>query len=130
MKIKIESELEALLAKQIGFVKLPEPLREYRFAAVHVGLGPGIKQRLAMEQLKDWRFDFAWPAQKFAVEVEGVTSDGGRHQRIGGFIGDVEKYHAALGLGWTVYRTTGLLIKNGATILLIEKKLNQLMVLG
>lgn len=125
MKAKQFSEIEALLAKQIRYVKLPEPVREYRFAAEHVGLGPGLRQRLAFQQLRDWRFDFAWPDRRFAVEVEGVTEHGGRHQQIGGFIGDIEKYHAALSLGWTVYRTTGTLIKSGATISLIEKKLGQ-----
>lgn len=117
------SALEDMLAQQIKFVKLTPPQREYRFAAEHVGLGPGIKLRLAEHQLKDWRFDFAWPGYMFAVEVEGVTPQGGRHQRIGGYKEDLKKYHAALDLGWTVYRTSGALIKNGASIALIEKRL-------
>jgi len=120
---KTGSPLEELLAKQIYFVKAAVPVREYRFAAEHVGLGPGIKQRLAEHRLRDWRFDFAWPGHMFAVEVEGVTAQGGRHQRIGGFKDDIEKYHSALAMGWVVYRTTGFLIKSGATISLIEKRL-------
>lgn len=126
MKATRYSQAEEMLAKQIRFVKLPEPGREYRFAAEYVGLGSGIKDRLLQEGLHDWRFDFAWPGLLFAVEVEGVTAQGGRHQRIGGFLGDIEKYHAALSLGWIVYRTTGALIKNGAAISLIEKKIRQL----
>lgn len=117
------SALEAELAKQIRFVKAPPPVCEYRFAAEHVGLGPGIKQRLAEQGLRDWRFDFAWPDRMFAVEVEGISPQGGRHQSVGGFRQDIEKYHAALDLGWIVYRTTGTLIKSGATISLIEKRL-------
>ena len=31
-----------------------------------------------------WRFDFAWPAERVAVEIEGVHGGGGRHQRVDG----------------------------------------------
>ena len=51
-----------------------------------------------------WRFDFAWPDHRVAVEIEGVTRDGSRHQRIAGFLKDAEKYEAAQLAGWTVYR--------------------------
>ena len=54
-----------------------------------------------------WRFDFAWIEQKVAVEIEGLTQQGGRHQRIGGFLDDAEKYEMALLLGWSVYRVPG-----------------------
>ena len=121
--ISTMSALESLLAAQLHFIKAPVPVREYRFAAEHVGLGPGIKKRLAEARLQDWRFDFAWPEYMFAVEVEGVTVQGGRHQRIGGFKDDIEKYHSALAMGWVVYRTTDFLIKSGATLALIEKRL-------
>ena len=119
------SDIEELLATQIKFCKLPEPQREYRFAAEHVGMGPGVKDRLALHMLRDWRFDFAWPACMFAVEVEGISPQGGRHQSVGGVRRDIEKYHAALGLGWTVYRTERGLIKNGAAIAMIEKRIKE-----
>ena len=67
---------------------LPEPVREFRFHAT-----------------RKWRFDFAWPEQKVAVEIEGLG--GGRHQRRGGFIKDAEKYNAAQVAGWRVLRYTG-----------------------
>lgn len=117
------SALESLLASQIYFIKAPVPVREYRFAAEHVGLGDGLRRRLLEHGLKDWRFDFAWPDRMFAVEVEGISPKGGRHQTVGGFRQDIEKYHAALAMGWVVYRTTSTLIKSGATISLIEKRL-------
>jgi len=40
------SKLELQLAAQIADSDLPAPEREYRFAAVVVGLGPGIRARL------------------------------------------------------------------------------------
>lgn len=119
----MSSHLERLLMKQIGFMKLQQPVTEYRFALAHIGEGPAIRERLKASGLKDWRFDFAWPEYKFAVEVEGITPAGGRHQTIKGFKGDIEKYHAAMDLGWNVYRTTGHMINNGHAITLIEKML-------
>ena len=115
------SKLEAELAFQIKALNLPTPITEYPFAAVHVGQGPGIQKRLARSGMKNWRFDFAWPDKMFAVEVEGVTLAGGRHQRIGGFKEDLNKYHHAMELGWTVYRTSGHLIKDGRSIGIIAQ---------
>jgi hypothetical protein len=40
--------------------------------------------------LRLWRFDFAWPEKKIAVEVEGR----GRHQSVSGFEADAVKYNA------------------------------------
>lgn len=74
---------------------IPDPVREYRFAPPRL-----------------WRLDFAWPDHplpgapglRLAVEIEGVTRSGGRHQRIGGFKEDCVKYQTALALGWLLYR--------------------------
>ena len=68
---------------------LPEPEREYEFAPP-----------------RRWRFDFAWPVGRVAVEVEGIHRAGGgtRHQRGRGFMADAEKYLAAQVLGWVVVR--------------------------
>ena len=119
------SNLEIALAQQIRFLKLPDTDYEYRFALEYIGHGKDIRIRLKQAGLKDWRFDFAWPELMFAVEVEGITPSGGRHQRIAGFKGDIDKYHAAMDMGWNIYRTTGHLIANGQAVKLIEKLLKQ-----
>jgi very-short-patch-repair endonuclease len=75
------------------------PMREYRF-----------------HPERRWRFDFAWPDQFIAVEVEGLTPLGGRHQRMSGFRSDLEKYNAAAMLGWLVLRFTDFEIKRGIAI--------------
>lgn len=55
-----------------------------------------------------WRFDFAWPDRKVAVEIDGLVQSGrGRHQTVQGVLGDAEKQEAALRAGWLVYRVPG-----------------------
>lgn len=53
-----------------------------------------------------WRFDYAWPSVKLALEVEGGIFTGGRHINPVGFTKDMEKYNAAAVLGWRVVRCT------------------------
>ena len=53
-----------------------------------------------------WRFDFAWPAQKVAVEMEGGIWTRGAHTRGKHFRSDAEKYNAATIAGWRVLRYT------------------------
>ncbi len=68
---------------------LPTPAGEFRFHPSRM-----------------WRFDWAWPDVKFAIEVEGGAWTQGRHTRGQGFIDDMEKYTAAVLLGWRVARFT------------------------
>ena len=53
---------------------------------------------------RKWRFDFAWPEQKVAVEIEGGFFAGGRHSRGFGAKKDMEKYNSAILHGWYVLR--------------------------
>ena len=118
------SHLEDTLLFQIRAYKLPEPEREYRFAAHHVGgPGKGVKARLKEAGLKDWRIDFAWPDARFAVEVEGGAWIGGRHTRGKGFEEDLQKYHCAMAMGWNVYRCSKPLITSGQAVMMVRKML-------
>lgn len=51
-----------------------------------------------------WRFDFALPERRIAIEVEGGVFSQGRHTRGVGFMKDCEKYNAATALGWRIFR--------------------------
>jgi len=79
------------------------PVREYRFAALACGgVGKGVRQRLSNLGWHDWRFDFAWPDDKVAVEIDGNawhTRGGGRHSQDD----DKEKGNLAISLGWRVF---------------------------
>jgi hypothetical protein len=99
-------KLEGPMLQQIADAKLPEPTREYIFA-----------------KPRRWRFDFAWPAQMVALEVEGGTWSGGRHTRGSGYAADCEKYNTATKLGWRVYRAVGDMVKNGQALELITAAL-------
>jgi very-short-patch-repair endonuclease len=108
---RAKSKAEETLALHLRADDLPKPVREYRFD----------------DTGRLWRFDFAWPAYLFAVEVEGITGgDGGRHQRVVGFQKDVEKYEAAMLQGWTVYRVDQTRVAQGHAVKVIATMLGKL----
>ena len=92
-----------LCAKVLG----SSPVKEYRFHGERM-----------------WRFDYAFPAYKVALEVEGGVFTQGRHIRPKGFLGDVEKYNAAAVAGWRVLRTTPRELRTMKTIELLKKAIN------
>lgn len=47
-----------------------------------------------------WRWDYAWPTQRLALEVQGGIWVQGRHSRGAGMRADFEKYNAGAILGW------------------------------
>lgn len=56
---------------------------------------------------RKWKFDFAFPAVKLAVEFEGgVFQNAMSHTSAGGVARDIEKYNRAQVLGWRVVRVT------------------------
>ena len=73
----------------------PEPEREHRF-----------------HPYRDWRFDFAFPDSKVAVECQGSTWTQGRHTRGRGYRNDCEKLAEAQLLGWTVFYVTSGMLKD------------------
>lgn len=83
----------------------PDPEQEWRFC----------RSRL-------WRFDFAWPDKKIAVEIDGNAwhvRGGGRHSSPS----DLEKMSAAAALGWRVFRLSPSMLEKEPErwIRLIEK---------
>lgn len=73
---------------------------------------------------RKWRFDYALPAYKIAVEVEGGVWTGGRHIRPRGFLGDMTKYNTATLLGWRVFRTTPNKLLTNQTLQLLRSAIN------
>lgn len=101
----MKSNLEESLAQQLTLCGITFE-REYRF-----------------DKVRHWRFDFAWPDQKLAVECEGAVWAHGRHTRGSGYIADLEKYNEATLQGWRVLRYYSDAISSGAALTQIEAAL-------
>jgi very-short-patch-repair endonuclease len=71
-----------------------------------------------------WRFDFAWPEKKIAVEIDGGSWIAGRHSRGGGIHSDCEKQCEAVVLGWRVLRCDAEMVRSGVALTYLQKVLD------
>lgn len=53
---------------------------------------------------RKWRFDYAFPSRKIAIEIDGAIWTLGRHNRPRGYLADMEKLNTAASMGWLVLR--------------------------
>jgi len=97
MKRGLKLDPTTLLLLQLRANNIPLPIREYRFHAT-----------------RKWRFDFAWPDLKVAIEIDGgaFAFGGGKHMQPR----DFEKLNTAASLGWKVYRFSPDMIRKGSAI--------------
>ena len=80
-------------------------------------LGVIVETEYYFDSIRRWRFDYAIPEAKIALEKDGgsyskrtyknkqgelITTIGGRHNSGTGFLNDQEKMNKALELGWRV----------------------------
>lgn len=65
---------------------------------------PAYETEYRFHPTRKWRFDYAWPAQMVALEIDGASGAFGRHSRPGGMRGDNEKINTATAMGWRVLR--------------------------
>ena len=100
------SHLEGMFDLLILEEELPTPETEHRF-----------------HKVRRWRFDFAYPEYKVAVEVEGGIWSRGRHTRGKGFQQDCTKYNEAALLGWLVLRVTARHIEDGRALVWLRRAL-------
>ncbi len=97
---------------------------EEAFATQLQSLGiKGWEREFRFHPSRKWRFDFAWPRVRVAIEIEGGSFAGGkrcpackqvpmgRHHSVGGHAEDMVKYNAAACAGWKVLRFPTKLIK-------------------
>lgn len=105
-RTRIQNESEAGMADVLtAFLiaaALPLPVPDYRFAPP-----------------RRWRFDYAWPALRLALEIEGGIWTDGRHVRGRGYERDCEKYNAAALAGWRVLRVTPRMMRDGRALQLL-----------
>lgn len=111
----------------------PDPEAELAQALHLVGIEGWEREHRGWHPERQWRFDFAWPTERVAVEVEGQTFGkrcstsgcgkmlaGGRHTRGRGFEEDCRKYNEAARLGWRVLRVTSDMVRTGEALNAIE----------
>lgn len=70
------------------------------------------------DERRRWRLDFAFPAERLAVEV-----DGGVHRIKGRFAGDIEKSNALTLAGWILLRFDAKWVATGRALEAIEAAL-------
>ena len=94
-----KSNPEFVFEQQLLAEKFPHFEREYRF-----------------DSERRFRFDFAFPSLKLAIELEGGIWGAGAHSRPLGIIRDMAKGNLAVLLGWSVLRYTSAQVKNGSAL--------------
>lgn len=100
----VEDLFTRLVAQEVGVACV----REYRFHP---------KRR--------WRFDYAIPSHKIAIEIEGGVWTYGRHNRARGYLADMEKYNEATRLGWRLLRFTPQEQYTAPTLQIIQETINE-----
>jgi len=94
------------ITEQCLYAGLQVPVKEFRFAPP-----------------RRWRFDFAWPTQKVALEVQGGLFVSGRHSRGAALVKEHEKLNAAASHGWRVLFCTPRQALNGEALDIIAATL-------
>ena len=95
---------------------------EDTFAMQLKAVGIPFEREVGFHPTRKWRFDFVFGG-KVAMEIDGGTWVSGRHSRGTGSMRDAEKQNAANDLGWTVYRATTDMVRNGTALQTIERAL-------
>lgn len=98
---KFNESIFFYLLKEAG---LPQPEAEVRF-----------------DKIRKYRFDYAYPNIKLAIEIEGGIYSRQSHGSITGILRDIEKYNLATMLGWRVLRIINDQYAKKGTINLIKK---------
>jgi very-short-patch-repair endonuclease len=70
------------------------------------GMIPGYVEELQFHDVRKFRFDWAIPSMKIAIEYEGIFSKKSGHTTVGGYTKDCDKYNLATLEGWKVLRYT------------------------
>jgi very-short-patch-repair endonuclease len=115
------TSLSQYLAKEEKRAKRERLEKTFEQQLKALGYFEGCQTEYQFHEVRKWRFDFAWPDIKLAVEVEGGTKSGrSRHSRGAGFEGDTDKYNTATKMGWTLFRFTSDAVMSGKAMLFVE----------
>ena len=96
-----------------------------KFQCKAAGL-PVPEVEVRFHPVRRWRLDLGWRDRMLAVEVDGGTWIGGRHNRGAGYEKDCEKLAEAVLAGWRVIRFTVAQVKSGYALGVLERALKAL----
>ncbi|ENU56886.1 hypothetical protein L291_3214 [Acinetobacter guillouiae MSP4-18] len=110
-KLKSSTRVKTHQSESIGESTLANQLRVLKIS---------FEQEYKFHPKRKWRADFHIVGKMILVEVEGGVWSGGRHTRGKGYIGDMEKYNAAVVMGYQIIRFTTEQVKSGLAVQQIE----------
>ncbi len=80
---------------------------------ISILLGRSWKREYAFHPSRRFRFDYARPDVKIAIEIQGGTWTQGKHVRGVGYENDCEKLNLAVTMGWRVlWYTPQMVLRN------------------
>lgn len=100
----IPSKIPQIVVESPGKRTIELLLREL----IELKLISGYVKELKFDEVRRFRFDWAIPELKLAIEYEGLNSKKSRHTTKKGYTGDCVKYNTAIINGWKVLRYTAL----------------------
>lgn len=116
-KVKRGTSVKTERVESIGESTLANQLRALKI---------GFEQEFKFHPKRKWRADFHLVEKRILIEVEGGIWSNGRHTRGKGYIGDMEKYNAAVVMGYQVLRFSTEQVKSGLAVRQIEKMVGDL----
>ena len=84
--------------------KTPKSAKDVFTFLLHQRIGVECVREYRFHPTRQWRFDYAIPDLRIAIEIDGGIWINGRHNRASGYLGDMEKFNAAATLGWVVLK--------------------------
>ena len=105
--------------------KPPKPNRYALFFAMLKTMDTCWLEEYKFHPTRRFRFDFALPRLRLAIEVDGGIFTGGRHSRGLGQEADMVKGHEATLLGWSVLHFSVRQVKSGYASQIVMRVMQQ-----
>ncbi len=131
-RVENMAEFEALKnrnaeARKAPVVKRTDNKYKQQLELIFLSMKLDVVREYKFHEKRHWKFDFALPAIRVAIEYEGLNfGHGGAsgHQTIKGVVAGNEKYSEACIAGWCLVWVNAISVKNGLAHQLIQKAVN------
>lgn len=106
MSKKSEEKVSVVVHRHCAANGIPAPDEEHQF-----------------HETRRWRFDYAWLAERVAIECQGGLFIGGKHGRGYGILRDYEKLNTAQLGGWIVLQFAPEELRKGSFVAQLREAL-------